>query len=115
MEINIIKRDKVTIAAVSGNLDGNTVPQAQEVIMPIITPNFLLVLDMQQCHYISSAGLRLLLMIGKLFSNNGGRGVLACISEEIKDVMEMTGFDHIFKNYETVSAAIEAVQKEIPC
>jgi anti-anti-sigma factor len=115
MEIKIITRDKITIAAVSGNLDGNTVIQAQEAIMPLITPNCLLVMDMQQCHYISSAGLRLLLMMGKLFSNNGGRGVLACLSEEIKDVMEMTGFDHIFKNHETVSVAIEAVQKEIAC
>ena len=111
MEIKTVTQGEVTIIEVSGNLDGSTAPQAQEKIMPLVVPNCLLVLDVGQCHYISSAGLRLLLMIAKQLANIEGRGVLAGLSEEIRDVMEMTGFDHIYKSYDTVSEAIEAVRK----
>lgn len=114
MEIKTATQGEVTIVEVSGNLDGSTAPQAQEKIMPLVVPNCLLVLDVGQCHYISSAGLRLLLMIAKQLANKEGRGVLAGLSEEIKDVMEMTGFDHIFKSYDTVSEAIEAIRKGNP-
>ena len=114
MEIKTATQGEVTVIEVSGKLDGSTAPQAQEKIMPLVVPNCLLVLDVSQCHYISSAGLRLLLMIAKQLANKEGRGVLAGLSEEIKDVMEMTGFDHIFKSYDTVSEAIEAIRKGNP-
>lgn len=112
MGIKTVTQGQVTIIEISGRLDANTAPQAQGEIMPLVVPNCLLVLDMRQCPYISSAGLRVLLMIAKLLAIKEGRGALAGLSEEIKDVMEMTGFAQFFDNYDTVSEAIEAVQKE---
>jgi anti-anti-sigma regulatory factor len=48
----------------------------------------------------------------KHIKRENGKGALAGLSGDIKDVMEMTGFDHIFNNYDTISKAIEAVRKE---
>ena len=111
MEIRTETRDGITIVAIVGNIDSNTAPQAQGTIMPLIVPNCLLTLDMEQCHYVSSAGLRVLLMIAKLIATKVGQCALANVSDEVKDVMEITGFASFFKTYDTVSTAIESFQK----
>ena len=112
MEIKTVNQDGVTVVSISGSLDANTVAEAQDTIMPLIKPGCLLVLDMGQCDYISSAGLRILLMVAKGFKTvDDSQWCLASVSEEIMDVMEMTGFIQFFKTFDTVEEAIEAVQK----
>ena len=110
MEIKIVSRDDVTVVELVGNLDGASAPQAQGQIMPLIVPDCLLIVDMSQCGYVSSAGLRVLLMIAKLLNTKKGRGVLAGLSEEIQDVMEMTGFAQFFEIYGTVAEAMQAIR-----
>ena len=112
MDIKTVTRDEVTVIEISGNLDANTVPQAQSGIMPLVIPNCRLVLDMTECQYVSSSGLRLLLMVAKrLKTTKNGEWCLANVSEEVMDVMEITGFAQFFKTFNTVSAAIDSVQK----
>lgn len=112
MNIEIVTRDEVTIIEISGNLDANTVPQAQDIILPLVTADCRLVLDMTKCQYVSSSGLRLMLMVAKrLKTSGGGQWCLANVSEEVMDVMQMTGFAQFFKTSNTVSAALEAVRK----
>ena len=111
MEITLKKSDDSTIITISGNLDGTTAPEAQEKILPTITQGCRLVFDMKKCEYISSAGLRILLMFAKQIAKIGGRGALTGLSEEIKEVMSMTGFEHVFKHYDTISKAKESFQK----
>jgi len=102
----------VTIISLSGSLDGNTVNDAQEKIMPLLASNsILLVLDLKGCGYISSAGLRLLLMAAKQLSSQEGILVLSGLSDEIKDVMEMTGFNNFFKTFPDTAAAVAAIRK----
>ena len=110
MEIKTVDQEGITVIQISGNLDGNTAPQAQEKIMPFLSANCCLILDLGECKYISSAGLRVLLMIAKQLSSQGGRWALAGVCEEVKDIMEMTGFSGFFKNYDTVSAACKAIK-----
>lgn len=112
MEIKTINQKGIVIIEISGSLDGNTVSAAHEKIIPLITADISLVLDLGKCSYISSAGLRFLLVAAKQISAKAGRGVLAGVSEEIRDVMEMTGFSHYFKTYETVSTAVTALRTE---
>jgi len=110
MELKTSTRDGITVIEISGSLDGNTAPKAQEEIMPHAVSGCRLVLDLAKCNYISSAGLRVLLMIAKHLSAQEGQYALACVSEEIKDVMDMTGFSSFFKTYDSVPKAIDAVK-----
>jgi anti-anti-sigma regulatory factor len=50
-------------------------------------------------------------MAAKQISSQAGILVLAGLSDEIKDVMEMTGFNNFFKTFSDVSAAVAAVRK----
>ena len=110
MEISINAGDGITIIGFAGKLDGISSQGAYDEIIPRVTCGCRLIFDMNECVYISSAGLRILLMLGKLIKKNGGQGVMSNLSEEVQDVMEMTGFDHIFKNYPTNDEAIAAIK-----
>ena len=113
MEIKTSTQNGATIIELSGALDGNTVNEAQEKIIPLLSANnFSLVLDLKNCSYISSAGLRLLLMAAKQLSTQGGVLLLSGLSAEIKDVMEMTGFNNFFKTFDSVSQALKSIGKE---
>jgi anti-anti-sigma factor len=113
MEIKTVTQDQITIIKISGNLDSNTAPQAQEEIMPLLGANCALIVDLGECKYVSSAGLRLLCMIAKQLSTEGGQWALAGVCEEVKDVMEMTGFSGFFQTYDTVSSASKAIKEKI--
>ena len=50
-------------------------------------------------------------MAAKQLSTQNGVLVLSGLSDEIKDVMEMTGFNNFFKTFPDVAAAVAAVRK----
>ena len=58
---------------------------------------------------MSSAGLRMLLQLHRQTSSTGGRIILAGLSEELVDTMSATGFLASFSTYETVEAALAAL------
>lgn len=111
MEITTRTEKDITVVAISGSLDGNTAPAAQEKIMPLLTGGCRLVFDMERCGYVSSAGLRLLLVIAKRLEQVNGAGIFAALAPAILDVMKMTGFDNIFSGYQSVDDAVEALAK----
>jgi len=115
MEIKTSRQNGQQLIQIIGNLDSNSVNQAQEAILPLLSEKSSMVLDLEGCNYISSAGLRLLLMTAKQLSTQGGVLVLSGLNDEIKDVMEITGFSHFFRTFVNVEAAIEAIQKEGSC
>ncbi len=108
MEIKTSIQSGATIVQLSGNLDGNTSPVAQEKLEPLVEAKCCLVLDLTQCVYISSAGLRVLLMLAKSLTAQDGRLVLVGVCPEIKDVMEMTGFINFFKFYNSVEEVLKS-------
>jgi len=112
MELKVDKKSGITVIGIIGDLDGSSSETAQKEISENITPGCSLVFNMEKCTFISSAGLRVLLMSAKHIKRENGEGALAGLSGDIKDVMEMTGFDHIFNNYDTLSKAIAALRKE---
>lgn len=112
MEIKTLTQGSVTIVELAGSLDSNTAPQAQEQIMPLVNAKCCLVLDLARCTYISSAGLRVLLMLAKQLAAKESRLALSGVCPEIKDVMEMTGFINFFQLFDTVKDAASGVQKE---
>ena len=111
MEMKISEQEGIKVVAIEGALDGNTVNDAQAGCTPLLGNKTKLVLDLKNCVYISSAGLRLLLMVAKTLAAQAGVLVLSGVCAEIMDVMEMTGFSSFFKTYDSVSAAVEALKK----
>lgn len=95
MNIAKTKNDDTTTLALSGRLDTTTAPQLQETLIPEFDHSKNVVLDFAELVYVSSAGLRVLLMGEKTAKAKGGRFTLIHVSSEIMEVFEMTGFSGI--------------------
>jgi anti-sigma B factor antagonist len=84
------------IATISGEIDGKTAPQVQSVLLAALQSRNRLLMNMKEVTYLSSAGLRMLLLLYRQVAATKGKVVLACVSEEIRDTMSMTGFINFF-------------------
>lgn len=111
MEVKNYNQEGHIVVEIDGSLDSNTVSMAESKIMPLIDVKSCMVLDMSKCNYVSSAGLRLLLMITKQLAGKGGWLTLAGVCDEVKDVMEMTGFSCFFKAFKDIPEALAALKK----
>lgn|SRR5262249_12929528 len=110
MDIDIKMVQQVAVVEISGELDGRTAPLAQERIAPLCQPGSKIILDMSRVMYMSSAGLRLMLLLYRRVSGVDGQIVLAGLSEEIQDIMLATGFLAYFTVYDTLDAGVAALQ-----
>ena len=92
MIINKIQKNEKIIIAIDGRLDTTTSPQLQDVLIPLLEDETQVEIDFTQLVYVSSAGLRVLLMGQKVAKANGASMTVTGISEEIMEVFDMTGF-----------------------
>lgn len=110
MNIELEDRDDVTVATLFGELDSRTAPIVQEKLLLLPKSNGKALLDMSGVSYISSAGLRALLMLYRQMAAEDGRVALVGLAENIRDVMSVTGFLDFFDDYETLEAGLAAFQ-----
>jgi len=82
---------KITLA-VEGRLDTTTAPQLQEAIVSAFDEQKDVMLDFSLLVYVSSAGLRVLLIGMKTAKAKNVQFTLTGVSAEILEVLEMTGF-----------------------
>lgn len=77
--------------ALEGRLDTVTAPELESVLKESFEGVQKLVLDFQALEYISSAGLRVLLMAQKTMMKQGEM-VIRNVNETIAEVFDITGF-----------------------
>ena len=109
MEVELREVADVTVATLFGELDGRSAPSVQETLSSLPQPHARLLLDMSGVSYISSAGLRALLMLYRQIVGNEGRVALVGLPESIKDMMAVTGFLDFFAAYDTYAEALAAL------
>ena len=91
MNINIEKVDNSTFFKLDGRLDTVTAPELENAINNEGEALKNLVLDFGGINYISSAGLRVLLGAQKKMNVQGSMELIN-VSEDVMDILEMTGF-----------------------
>lgn len=106
MEILLSEVQNITVATLAGDIDGRTAPEAQAQIGPKITEGVRLLLDLTAVPYMSSAGLRMLLLVYRQTSAKKGCVVLVGLNDDIADTMEATGFLEHFKTFATAEEGI---------
>jgi len=85
-----LNNEELTIT-LEGRLDTVTAPSLEEELKASLEGIKKLVLDFQALEYISSAGLRVLLMAQKTMNKQGSM-VVRNVNETIEEVFEITGF-----------------------
>jgi anti-anti-sigma factor len=96
MDITATKDENTSILAIKGRLDTLTAPTLQTPLLQSVQQNKKTVLDCTALEYISSAGLRVLLMAEKSAKASKTALVIKNISVEIREIFDMTGFSGIF-------------------
>jgi anti-anti-sigma factor len=111
MDIQTRTSGATTVVAVTGKLDTVTAPAFEKRIHELIGAGAIrLVLDLSGIDYISSAGLRGLLVMSKLLDGKQGRVCLVGVKGNVRSVFEMSGLLTFFRAEETVEAAETAVR-----
>ena len=85
-------------ATVSGRLDTPAAVKAQQEIIPLLeNADKAITLDCKDLEYIASSGLRILLGILKGAKASGSKVTLRDVNDDIKSVLQLTGFISIFE------------------
>ncbi len=94
MNIYSQREQDTLILTLSGRLDTVSAPQLEASLKDQYDGITRLVLDFKDINYVSSAGLRVLLIAAKQMSRRGSL-VLRNVAPIVMDVFKMTGFDKI--------------------
>lgn len=109
-QIKWSRREGILIAAPIGRIDGNNYIEVQNALEAgIDADENAMILDFAQLGYISSAGLRVCLIIAKKFNPAGKAFGICNLSESIREIVTVSGFHGIMSIYDSQSAAIEAI------
>ena len=96
METRIVEQNEEKIVFIEGRVDTVTSADLAATVSPIwAEPAITLVFDCSQMEYISSSGLRVVLMAHKSVTANGGRFIIRNLSKEVRSVFDITGFSRI--------------------
>lgn len=95
MRITEIRTEKGMILKPEGRVDANTYSELQEKILLAFQKNNHLELDFGEVSYLSSAGLRVLLIGQKTAAAKAGSMVLKNVCSDVMKVIKMSGFDKI--------------------
>ena len=91
----------------TGRIDSATGPAFEKDILGQIDEGQRrLLLDFAELAYISSAGLRIILLAAKRIKSAGGRLALCSLNPQIAEVFEISGFDRIIDIHPSRNAAL---------
>ena len=106
MEIIKSTENNVSVFALNGRLDTPGSQKAQETVIPGIPKSGKMIIDMSNCGYVASSGLRVLLIAAKQSAQLGCKTVLCGLQPLVNDVMEMTGFEDVLEAFPTRTDAL---------
>ena len=79
---------------IEGRIDTKTAPELEQVVRSSLEGVTALVFDLAETSYISSAGLRVLLMAQKQMNKQGEMKIVNANSD-LKEIFDVTGFSDI--------------------
>lgn len=95
MEIREDRREPGLVVAVSGRIDSNSAAELETALLARAgEPR--LVVDLGAVEYVSSAGLRVFLMLAKKCKAGGGKMALCGLAPGVRQVFDLAGFTPLF-------------------
>ena len=107
MDVTTERQDGVLSAQVGGRIDGSNVAEFEEAIRTAIgESDRAVIMDFEKLVYISSAGLRAILLTAKSLGNRNAKFALCSLSDQIREVFEISGFDKVIAIYPSKAEAL---------
>ena len=110
MEISTERKGSALVATTEERIDGVNARAFQDALQAAIEDtDRAVILDLRQLTYISSAGLRVILLIARTLQRQDGNLAVCSLSGPVKEVFQISGFDKIIKTYGTQEEATSAL------
>ncbi|KQM78947.1 STAS domain-containing protein [Xylophilus sp. Leaf220] len=110
MNLELETRNDVLILRLTGRLDSSSSPELERMVNEQLGAGTQrLVFDFSALDYISSAGLRVILLAGKKLRASKGKLVLVGLRDMVREVFEMSGFLTLFAVADTVDEGLAKV------
>ena len=103
----------VVVAFPTGPIDHANAQALQAALAPILDApapgTTALVLDLSGVDYISSMGLRVLMVAAKQLRGRGMRIAVASLTPVVQEIFDIARFNHVTEVFPTVRAALEGI------
>ena len=97
-------------AQVGGRIDGTNASEFEEAIRTAFEESDrAVIVDFEKLVYISSAGLRAILLTAKSLDNRNAKFALCSLSDQIREVFETSGFDKIIAIHSSKAEALASL------
>ncbi|HEC22130.1 MAG TPA: anti-sigma factor antagonist [Chloroflexi bacterium] len=104
--------DGLKVVRIHGDLDSMGTQLIQDAFSRAISDRTdTVIVDLSDVKFLSSSGMAMLLVKGKMLRQGGGNLILAGPSERVLDVLRLSGFHELFEIYPSVEEALAALEK----
>ena len=111
MSIHTEREGSTLIAIADERVDGANAREFQNELEAAIDENdHAVILDLQRLFYISSAGLRVILLTAKALGRREAKLVVCALSEPVREIFAISGFDKIISVHPSVPDAKAALK-----
>ncbi len=110
MELSDKQVDAVAVLVVNGRIEMTTADAFCERLLALLAGDHSLVIDFSGVDYISSAGLRALMVGAKQARAAGSRLAVAALQPVVLEIFQISRFDKLLPCHPSVDAAVAAVK-----
>lgn len=115
MELNERRAGKAVVVAPVGRIDMATAEQLKGRLIPLVSDaaqkGEVIVLDFAGVDYISSAGLRVLMLAAKEAKTSGSKIAVAALQPLVNEIFEISRFNKVLACHTGVDEAIAALSQ----
>ena len=110
MEITTESENGVLIARAEGRIDGANARDFESAVLAAVREcKGAFLIDCEELSYISSAGLRAMLLIAKALAKREVPFALCSLSDPVAEIFQISGFDQIISIHRSRDEALGAV------
>ena len=101
------RENDAVVLSVKGRMDATAAPEFDKHLARLMDGgDTIFILDLEGLEYISSAGVRSILVLAKNLKNKDGKFFLAAATPPVMKVFKMSGFEAIIPIRESVASAM---------
>jgi anti-anti-sigma factor len=110
MQIAEARVDGIVAVAPAGRIDTTTAPALEQHLLRLLTAGERrIVVDFSGVEYISSAGLRVMLVLARRVRDANGQLGLCAMGDAVRQVFQLAGFLPLFTIRDSCAAAVQQI------
>jgi len=104
------KEKNIKIIFLEGKMDAISAPEFEEKMGEWLEQGETsFIINLGEVNYMSSAGLRSILIVAKKLKEQDGKLIFVNLREEVQKIFRISGFSSMIPTYESLEAALEHI------